>query len=160
MSAGELSRRRKPTQPTTLFLNAHVRRVVADGEVIYNIGDQDLHMFGIVSGGVELRKGNNVVASLGPNDIFGERALIDHVPRNLTAIAVAETVLAVIDERDFLFLVHESPTFALGIMGALAKRLTTTTSEGEVGTNTPRAWPWQRGVDTDKGIGLATSSAT
>ncbi len=113
----------KATQPTSLFLNAHVRRVVADGEVIYNIGDQDLHMFGIVSGGVELRKGNNVVASLGPNDVFGERALIDHVPRNLTAIAVAETVLAVIDERDFLFLVHESPTFALGIMGALAKRL-------------------------------------
>ena len=28
-----------------------------------------------------------------------------------------------IDRRTFLFLVHESPTFALGIMGALASRL-------------------------------------
>ena len=63
------------------------------------------------------------VATLGPNDVFGERALIDHLPRNLTAIATVETTLAEIDRSLFLFLVHESSTFALGIMGALAGRL-------------------------------------
>ena len=41
----------------------------------------------------------------------------------LTAVAVGETVLAEIDRGLFLFLVHESSTFALGIMGALATRL-------------------------------------
>ena len=80
-------------------------------------------MYGIVTGTVELRKGSGVVAVLGSDDFFGERALIDHLPRNLTAVAVEETSLAVIDRQDFLFLVHESPTFALGIMGALASRL-------------------------------------
>jgi CRP-like cAMP-binding protein len=110
-------------EPTSLFLNARVHRVVVDGEVIYNVGDQGRQMFGIVSGRVELRKGATVIASLEPNEVFGERALIDHLPRNLTAVSVAETVLAVIDEKDFLFLVQESPTFALGIMGALARRL-------------------------------------
>ncbi len=55
--------------------------------------------------------------------MFGERALIDQLPRNLTAIATAETTLAEIDRGLFLFLVHESSTFALGIMGALAGRL-------------------------------------
>lgn len=110
-------------QPTSLFLNARVHRLITDGEVVYNAGDQGHQMFGIVSGSVELRKGTTVVASLGPNDVFGERALIDGLPRNLTAVAVTETVLAVIDEKDFLFLVHESSTFALGIMGALASRL-------------------------------------
>jgi CRP-like cAMP-binding protein len=80
-------------------------------------------MYGIVSGTVELRKGSQVVATLGPEDVFGERALIDHLPRNVSAVATTDVALAEIDRRTFLFLVHESPTFALGIMGALASRL-------------------------------------
>jgi CRP/FNR family cyclic AMP-dependent transcriptional regulator len=107
----------------SLFLNAPVHRRVAPGEAIYTEGDAGSHMFGIVSGEVTLYKGKVPVATLGPNDVFGERALIDHLPRNLTAVATAETTLAQIDRSLFLFLVHESSTFALGIMGALAGRL-------------------------------------
>jgi CRP-like cAMP-binding protein len=107
----------------SLFLNAPEHRTVPIGEVIYGEGDEGSHMYGIVSGAVELRKGSLVVAVLGADDVFGERALIDHLPRNVTAVAIEETVLADIDRRTFLFLVHESPTFALGIMGALASRL-------------------------------------
>jgi CRP/FNR family transcriptional regulator, cyclic AMP receptor protein len=112
------------TVPTdSLFLNAPVHRTVAAGESIYVEGDVGSHMYGIVSGEVTLHKGSVPVATLGPNDVFGERALIDQLPRNLTAIATAETTLAEIDRGLFLFLVHESSTFALGIMGALAGRL-------------------------------------
>jgi len=107
----------------SLFFNAPNHRTIAAGEVIYAEGDSGSHMFGVVSGSVTLRKGSVVVATLGPEDVFGERALIDHLPRNLTAIATSETVLAEIDHRLFLFLVHESSTFALGIMKALASRL-------------------------------------
>ncbi len=107
----------------SLFMNAPGHRTVAPGEIIYSEGDEGSHMYGIVSGTVELRKGSLVVAVLGADDVFGERALIDHLPRNVTAVAVTETSLADIDRRTFLFLVHESPTFALGIMGALATRL-------------------------------------
>jgi CRP/FNR family cyclic AMP-dependent transcriptional regulator len=107
----------------SLFLNAPDHRTVVAGEEIYCEGEVGSHMYGIVTGAVELRKGSVVVAILGPNDVFGERALIDHLPRNVTAVAVAETALADIDRKTFLFLVHESPTFALGIMGALASRL-------------------------------------
>ena len=106
-----------------LFINAPNHRAVAAGESIYREGDVGTHMFGVVSGTVELRKGSVVVATLGPNDVFGERALIDHLPRNLHAVATLDTVLAEIDQRLFLFLVHETPMFALGIMGALAARL-------------------------------------
>ena len=107
----------------SLFINARVHRTVATGDVIYAEGDLGTQMFGIVSGSVKLHKGSAVVASLGPDDVFGERALIDQLPRNLTAVAASQTTLAEIDRRDFLFLVHESPTFALGIMRALASRL-------------------------------------
>jgi CRP-like cAMP-binding protein len=107
----------------SLFFNAPDHRTVATGEVIYAEGDSGTQMFGIVSGSVALHKGSDVVATLGPEDVFGERALIDHLPRNLTAVATSETTLAEIDQRLFLFLVHESPTFALGVMKALASRL-------------------------------------
>ncbi|MGO9342033.1 MAG: Crp/Fnr family transcriptional regulator [Acidimicrobiales bacterium] len=107
----------------SLFLNAPVHRSASAEERIYSEGEDGTHMYGVVSGAVELRKGEVVVASLGPNDVFGERALIDHLPRSLTAVATADTVLAEIDRGLFLFLVHETPTFALAIMGALASRL-------------------------------------
>jgi CRP-like cAMP-binding protein len=107
----------------SLFFNAPDHKTVAAGEVIYAEGDSGEHMYGIVSGSVELRKGSVVVASLGPEEVFGERALVDHLPRNLTAVATSETTLAEIDRRLFLFLVHESSTFALGVMKALASRL-------------------------------------
>ncbi|MGP0031345.1 MAG: cyclic nucleotide-binding domain-containing protein [Acidimicrobiales bacterium] len=111
------------TQSHSLFLNAPDHRIVAAGETIYEEGETGTLMYGIVEGTVELRKGRVVVATLGTNDVFGERALIDHLPRNVTAVATVETELAEVDQKLFLFLVHESPTFALGIMGALANRL-------------------------------------
>ena len=49
--------------------------------------------------------------------------MIDHLPRNVTAMAMTETALADIDRGTFLVLVRESPTFAVGIMGAPAGRL-------------------------------------
>ena len=107
----------------SLFLNAPDHRTVPGGTVIYRQGEEGAHMYGVVSGTVELRKGSVVVAVLGPGDVFGERALIDHSPRNLDAVAGAETTLAAIDRKLFLFLVYETPTFALGIMEALARRL-------------------------------------
>jgi len=107
----------------SLFLNAPHHLTVAAGSSIYREGEPGTHMYGVVSGGVELRKGRVVVARLGPGDVFGERALVDHSPRNLDALSVEETVLAEIDRKLFLFLVYETPTFALGIMEALGRRL-------------------------------------
>jgi CRP-like cAMP-binding protein len=91
---------------------------VPAGHVIYSEGDTGDHMYGIVEGRVSFSKGAVVIAELGPDDVFGERALIDHLPRNVTAVATSDTTLAEIDQRLSHVLVHESPTFALGIMGA------------------------------------------
>jgi CRP-like cAMP-binding protein len=107
----------------SLFLNTHERRHLEAGDVIYSEGEVGTHMYGVVEGAVELRKGSIVVVSLGPNDVFGERALIDNHPRDLTAVALTDTTLVEIDQYLFLFLVDQSPRFALDIMGALAGRL-------------------------------------
>jgi len=58
-----------------------------------------------------------------PGGMFGEMALIEHLPRSATAIAVSASRLSPIDQRRFLFLVQHHPFFALEVMQVLAHRL-------------------------------------
>lgn len=113
---------KKPTV-VGLFRNAKETRKVDAGAVIFNEGDKGAEMFGIIDGEVELRAKNGVLGRLGPEDIFGELALIDDSPRSLTAVAVSDTTLATIDRHRFLFLVQETPMFALNVMSVMAARL-------------------------------------
>ena len=106
-----------------LFYNAKTYRDVPAGTVIFEEGASGTEMFGVVEGEVEVRLPNGVVHRLGPDDTFGEMAIIDHSPRSGTAVAVADTKLAVIDRRKFLFLVQETPMFALQVMSTIARRL-------------------------------------
>jgi CRP/FNR family transcriptional regulator, cyclic AMP receptor protein len=106
-----------------VFVNASERRALAPGDVLFNAGDSGTEMFGVIDGKVELRRGDHVVATIGPDGTFGEMSLIDHSPRSLTAVAREASEVAVINERVFLFLVHETPTFALQVMRSLADRV-------------------------------------
>ena len=54
-----------------LFQNADTTRQVGPGEVVFAEGDAGEHMFGVIEGGVELRKGGLVVSTLGAGDVFG-----------------------------------------------------------------------------------------
>ena len=106
-----------------LFLNATDRREVAAGEVLFAAGDAGDQMFGVVSGLIELRRGDEVLDRVAPGETFGEMAIIDDAPRLLTAVAVEPTEIAVITRRTFLFLVHETPMFAIQVMQSLASRI-------------------------------------
>jgi CRP/FNR family transcriptional regulator, cyclic AMP receptor protein len=106
-----------------LFLNATDRRHVEPGEVFFAAGDAGDQMFGLVTGQIELRRGDEVLARVGPGETFGEMAIIDNAPRSLTAVATEPSEVAVITRRTFLFLVHETPMFAIQVMQSLASRI-------------------------------------
>lgn len=106
-----------------VFRNAQATVDVTAGGVVFNAGDPGAEMFGIVEGEVELRGPSGVLATLGPGDVFGEMALIAQDPRSATAVATKPTVLAVIDRRRFMFMVQETPMFALQMMSVLADRI-------------------------------------
>ena len=106
-----------------IFKAAKETRDLPAGTVIFEEGATGEEMFGVVAGKVELRMPDGRVFTLGPDESFGEMAVVDQSPRSGTAVAVEDTTLAVIDRRRFLFLVHETPTFALQVMGSLAERL-------------------------------------
>jgi CRP-like cAMP-binding protein len=106
-----------------VFVSASEFLELGPGDVVFTQGDEGHQMFGVVSGSIELRDGDAPLAAIGPDGTFGELAIIDHTPRSLTAVATEPSRVAVIDERTFLYLVHETPMFALQVMRALAARI-------------------------------------
>ena len=103
--------------------NTQEQRELASGETVFAEGDTGREMFGLISGTIALRTGDRTVRVLEPGDTFGEMAIVSEAPRSLTAVATDAAVLAVIDERSFLFLVHETPMFAIQVMRSLAERI-------------------------------------
>ncbi len=109
-----------------VFKAATDTRNVPAGTVIFEAGTTGEEMFGVAEGKVELRLADGRTLTVGPDETFGEMALVDKSARSATATALEDCRLAVIDKRRFLFLVHETPTFALQVMASLAERLRAT----------------------------------
>ena len=103
--------------------NSVETRSVRSGDVIFREGQQANELFVIKSGHVRIQVGNRAIAELSTDNIFGEMALIDSEPRSATAIAITDVELVPISERQFLFLVSQTPYFALKVMRTLAQRL-------------------------------------
>jgi len=101
------------------------RRIRAGG-VIFREGEKADELFVIKSGYVRIQVGNRTMADLTTDNIFGEMALIDSEPRSATAVAITDVELVPISEKQFLFLVTQTPYFALKVMRILAQRLRVT----------------------------------
>ena len=100
----------------------HVQEFQA-GTTIFAEGTPGDVMYVILDGEVEVRTRNELVEVIGPGEIVGEMALIDAKARSATAVARSDCRLALVDERRFLFMVSETPFFALHVMRVLAERL-------------------------------------
>ena len=98
-------------------------RVCEAGEKIFETYDMGAEMYVVLEGEVDISIGSQVMETLGPGEPFGEMALIDQAPRTATAVAKTPCKLAVIPERRFLFMVQQTPHFALQIMKVMADRL-------------------------------------
>jgi CRP/FNR family transcriptional regulator, cyclic AMP receptor protein len=96
------------------------------GSIIFREGDEAREFFVIRSGRVRIQIGNRTITELGADNIFGEMALIDSEPRSATAIALSDVELVPVSEKQFLFLVSQTPYFALKVMRVLAQRLRAT----------------------------------
>jgi CRP-like cAMP-binding protein len=51
------------------------------------------------------------IDTAGPGELLGEMAMIDGHERSATAVALNPCQVAVVTERQFLFMVHETPNF-------------------------------------------------
>ena len=93
------------------------------GAVIFREGNKADMMYVIRSGEVVIERAGHVVATLSRGSMFGEMALIDGSPRSATARAKTDCEVSVIGQETFLFLIHETPFFAMAVMRTLVDRL-------------------------------------
>lgn len=102
-------------------------KVYKDGELIIREGEMGDCMFVIQSGAVEIfcnsDKGEVFLRKAGPNEFFGEMALVENDVRSASARAIGETRILHIDKRTFMRRVHEDPSLAYRIMERLSHEI-------------------------------------
>jgi CRP/FNR family transcriptional regulator, cyclic AMP receptor protein len=93
------------------------------GEVLFRKGDAALHVYIVKSGELQILNENRILETVPAGGIVGEMALISDDGRSATARAVGECVVIPIDRKRFLFLVQQTPFFALKVMRVMCNRL-------------------------------------
>lgn len=97
------------------------------GERIFAEGDPSYYCYQVVRGRVDivLSPGGKreVIASLGPGEVFGEMGVIDSGPRSATAIAAEDSQCVVYGALDLLDQFDEDPARTIDVMKTLVRRL-------------------------------------
>jgi len=115
-------------EAASTLMQSMTQRHLERGDVLFNEGDQGDRLYVIGEGKIKLGRRSsdgreNLVAILGPGEMFGELSLFDPGPRTMTATAVAETQLMGIGHDDLSGLLAGRPEVAKVLLAALAKRL-------------------------------------
>jgi CRP-like cAMP-binding protein len=110
---------------TTLNLFQHATNVetFSAGQLIIEEGTPGDVMYVVQEGEVDIRLGDKVIDFAGPGGIVGEMALLSDKPRSASVVARSDCRLVPVDEKQFVYLVHQSPYFAIQVMRVLADRL-------------------------------------
>jgi CRP-like cAMP-binding protein len=106
-----------------LFRNERNIVTFKAGDIIFRQGDAGQNMYVLLDGEVDILANGRHISTLHPGDIFGEMALIDELPRSGSAVADTDCRVAMIDQRRFMFLIQQTPFFALQVMHVMADRL-------------------------------------
>ena len=101
---------------------------LARGEVLFREGDEGDRVYVVIRGKVKLGRTSpdgreNLLALLGPGQMFGELSLFDPGPRSATASAVIETTLLGLGHADLLPWLTGRPEVARGLLLQFAQRL-------------------------------------
>ena len=98
------------------------------GEVLFREGDEGDKHYIVIDGKVKLGRTSsdgreNLLAILGPGEMFGELSLFDPGPRTATATAVAETQVVSMSHEQLKEFLAQRPGVATTLLAALARRL-------------------------------------
>jgi CRP/FNR family cyclic AMP-dependent transcriptional regulator len=98
------------------------------GQVIIKEGDRDNRLFIIISGRVAVVKDSGTrhekrLATLGPDNYFGEMALIDDMVRTASVIADSNTHVYYLDHWDLRKAIEKYPVLAIELLQMLCRRI-------------------------------------
>jgi CRP/FNR family cyclic AMP-dependent transcriptional regulator len=98
------------------------------GDVLFREGDAGDKLYIVTEGKVKLGRTSadgreNLLAILGPGQMFGELSLFDPGPRSATVTAVTDTTFSSLSHEDLLRWLEGRPAVARGLLTQLAGRL-------------------------------------
>ncbi len=98
------------------------------GEVLFHEGDSGDKLYIVADGKVKLGRSSadgreNLLAILGPGQMFGELSLFDPGPRSATVTAVTDSAFLSLSHDDLLKWLDGRPAVANGLLAQLASRL-------------------------------------
>jgi CRP/FNR family transcriptional regulator, cyclic AMP receptor protein len=91
------------------------RHLVREGEFAYEF-------FALEEGTAEVRRGDQLLAELGPGDFFGEMGLIGQVTRNASVVATSPVTVLVLTGSAFRNIERELPAVSTKIRKAIEER--------------------------------------
>lgn len=95
------------------------------GQTIFHEGQLGANLFVVLSGKVGLYNKTREIAHLHVGDAFGEMAVLNHRPRTATAVALEETKVFTLDEKEINSILekHVAVRLLLNIIHVLSERL-------------------------------------
>jgi CRP-like cAMP-binding protein len=96
---------------------------VPDGTALAREGEFAHEFFVVEEGTAEVRKGDEVINELGPNDFFGEIGLLESDRRTASVVATSPMKLIVMFQREFRQMEHDYPDVADRLRAAIRARL-------------------------------------
>lgn len=105
-----------------------VRRSATRGQLIFDEGDPGDTVYLILDGKIKIVRTTadgreNLLAVLGPGEVFGELSLFDPGPRTASARALEDTALAALAHVDLDAWLRAEPQIGLLLLKVLARRL-------------------------------------
>jgi CRP-like cAMP-binding protein len=91
------------------------RKLVREGEFAYEF-------FAIEEGKADVKRGEQLLAELGPGDFFGEMGLVGDAPRNASVIATSDMRVIVMTGQAFRQIDRDYPEVANTIRKAIEER--------------------------------------
>ena len=107
-----------------VFRNDPNVRPFSAGEAFFEEGATEHEtMYVVLEGEVDIVANGKTLETVGPGGIFGEMALVDKGVRSAAAVAKTKGRIVVITEKRFLYLIRNTPFFAIDVMKTLVRRL-------------------------------------
>jgi len=112
-----------PVLTVSIFQKQSNPKPFSAGQVIFEEGELGGEMYGILEGEVDILVNGKIVETIETGEVFDVGVLVGVKNRTYTAIAKVDSKLVFLDEREFLFVVQETPMFAVEVMKSYSKRV-------------------------------------
>lgn len=115
-------------EATTALRSSLEETKLRRGEVLFHEGGSGDRLYVVLEGKVKLGRTSpdgreNLLAIMGPGQMFGELSLFDPGPRSATVTAVTDAAFASLSHEDLLRWLDGRPQVARGLLSQLASRL-------------------------------------